>query len=143
MGEKKYTAEDFAVVEFAKHRDGSQAARMDPGDSLPWRIVCGQRSMSWFNDYDMAEGGWVPVPSSPAKHTITESEFREALGRPRTGGRTERTLAILGELGVAVVPDPEPTNAERLADDLMQADRDGGQPYRGGDCPALTWFTGL
>lgn len=28
--------------------------------------------------------------------------------------------------------DPGPTTVERLADDLIQADRDGGQTYRGG-----------
>ena len=57
MTTKQYTAEDFANAEFARHPDGRIAARVDSGDSMPWRVATG----SWLSDADMAEEGFVPV----------------------------------------------------------------------------------
>ncbi|MGV2820488.1 hypothetical protein ABZX73_06370 [Brevibacterium casei] len=113
MSENKYTAADFAAAEFAKRPNGGMAARLDPEDTLPWRVVNGKGLWSWFNDYDMAEEGWVPVPASPAKPTITESKFEEEFG---LFSRTDKRLMMgrLDRLGITVVPDPEPTNAEKL-----------------------------
>lgn len=110
MSENKYTAADFAAAEFAKRPNGDMAARLDPEDTLPWRVVNGRGLWSWFNDYDMAEEGWVPVPSSPAKPAMTESEISKAFG-PEYVAWARMCLA---RIGITVVPDPEPTNAEKL-----------------------------
>lgn len=123
MSENKYTAADFAAAEFAKRPNGDMAARLDPEDTLPWRVVNGRGLWSWFNDYDMAEEGWVPVPSSPATPTITESELRETImgGSGFADAIRAGVTASLSRLGIEVVPDPVPTNAERLAKMLRQA----------------------
>ena len=121
MSEKKYTAEDFAVAEFAKRPNGGMAARLDPEDTLPWRVVNGRGLWSWFNDYDMAEEGWVPVPSPPAKPAITEADITDALTGVDAGfeGVVRDTLvACLEALGIPIVPAPKPTNADRLAEVL-------------------------
>lgn len=123
MSEKKYTAEDFAAAEFAKRPNGDMAARLDPEDTLPWRVAKGRELWSWFNDYDMAADGWVPVPASPAKPTITESELRETImgGSGFADAIRAGVTASLSRLGIEVVPDPVPSNAERLAKMLRQA----------------------
>lgn len=127
MSEKKYTAADFAAAEFAKRPNGDMAARLDPEDTLPWRVVKGRELWSWFNDYDMAEEGWVPVPSSPATPTITESELRETImgGSGFADAIRAGVTASLSRLGIEVVPDPVPSNAELLARDLDELNGDG------------------
>ena len=114
MSENKYTAADFAAAEFAKRPNGGMAARLDPEDTLPWRVVNGRGLWSWFNDYDMAEGGWVPVPSSPAKPAITESEIAKAFG-PEYVAWARLCLARIG-ITVAPDPEPEPTNTGHDSD---------------------------
>lgn len=123
MSEKKYTAADFAAAEFAKRPNGDMAARLDPEDTLPWRVVNGRGLWSWFNDYDMAEEGWVPVPSSPATPTITESELRETImgGSGFADAIRAGVTASLSRLGIEVVPDPEPTNAEKIIELMGKA----------------------
>lgn len=61
----------------------------------------------------MAAGGWVPVPSSPAKPTITESRFGELTAEV---WGTEPLRDLLEELGIEVVPDSELTNPEHDRD---------------------------
>lgn len=68
-----YTAEDFANAEFARHPDGRTAARVDSGDSMPWRVATG----SWLGDADMAEEGFVPVREA---HPITFDALQAAWG---------------------------------------------------------------
>ncbi|MCT2182863.1 hypothetical protein M3G00_07925 [Brevibacterium casei] len=122
MSENKYTAADFAAAEFAKRPNGDMAARLDPEDTLPWRVVNGRGLWSWFNDYDMAEEGWVPVPSSPAKPTITAGEVGRRSHLVRGDNvETPSLVDFLEALGIEVVPDPVPSNAERLAKMLRQA----------------------
>ena len=41
MTTKQYNTEDFANAEFARHPDGRTAARVDSGDSMPWRVATG------------------------------------------------------------------------------------------------------
>lgn len=126
MSENKYKAEDFAVAEFAKRPNGGMAARLDPEDTLPWRVVNGRGQWSWFNDYDMAADGWVPVPSSPAKPTITAGEVGRWSHLVRGDNvETPSLVNFLEALGIEVVLDPVPTNAELLARDLDELNGDG------------------
>ncbi|MCT2357062.1 hypothetical protein M3G54_01620 [Brevibacterium casei] len=110
MSEKKYTAEDFANVEFATKNGLFAACRSRSGF---WRTESGVALV----DRDMAEEGWVPVPSSPAKPTITESEIAKAFGPEYVAW----ARLCLARIGVTVVPDPEPTNAEKLAEAITNA----------------------
>lgn len=122
MSEKKCTAEDFAVAEFAKHPDGSLAVRMHPDYPMPWRVVAGSQPIWFAGDYDMAADGWVPVPSSPAKPTITAGEVGRRSHLVRGDNvETPSLVDFLEALGIEVVPDPVPSNAERLAKMLRQA----------------------
>lgn len=109
MSENKYTAADFANVEFATKNGLFAACRSRSGF---WRTESGVALV----DRDMAEEGWVPVPSSPATPTITESELRETImgGSGFADAIRDGVTASLSRLGIEVVPDPVPTNAEQL-----------------------------
>lgn len=104
----KYTAEDFENAKFAEHPNGIIAARLNYDKLYPWLHNCDE-----FTDVSMAGGGWVPVPSKP---TITESRFYEVAVAHRGGQLTPSELAF--RLGVTVIPDQEPTNAEKLERDV-------------------------
>ena len=102
----KYTAADFANARFAEHPDGRVAARFGYPSTRPW-----ESSNSSHSDSTMAERGWVPVSTKP---TITESRYRfmvEGMGFDFKAGFND----ALGEFGVEVIPDPEPTDEELLA----------------------------
>ena len=127
MSERKYTAEDFAKAQAATlNRTRGLGGRVDPGDSLPW-LILSEDDRRWVRDEDMAEEGWVPVPSSPSTPTITESELRETImgGSGFADATRAGVTASLSRLGIEVVPDPEPTNAELLARDLDELNGDG------------------
>lgn len=52
----------------------------------------------------------------PCRVTITESELRaatETVGHSDVGPKTKTVLSLIG---ITIIPDPEPTNAEKLAD---------------------------
>src|SRR5699024_12509713 len=69
---KRYTAADFANAKFAEHPSGSKAVRS--GYPLPpWLIDSSGAPFVWQEDQEMADEGWVPVPTKP---TITESRYR-------------------------------------------------------------------
>ena len=104
----KYTASDFANARFAEHPDGDFAARFDPDSPDPW---LGTEECA-YTDRDMANAGWVPAPT---KHTITESEYRKGTGNFGAFAKFGFDTALI-IAGVEVTPDPEPTNAEKLAD---------------------------
>ena len=103
----KYTAADFANAKFAEHEDGRTA--MKPSGHTRWdvKLLDGRRSVR--GNCHMASFGWVPVPTKP---TITESRLRELTEIDRTRGLSVR--GVLQAYGVEVIPDPEPTNTERL-----------------------------
>lgn len=106
----KYTAEDFANAEFARHPDGRIAARLYPGLKEQWAMF----ESAWgSSDHRLAIDDWVPVPDQAPGRTITESEFHETADAHRNGGIGWQELS--DGLGITVVPDPEPTNAEKLA----------------------------
>ena len=102
----KYTAGDFANAKFAEHPDGRIAARLQTEEARPWESV-----RDFHADEGMAADGWVPVPTKP---TITEliAAFNEL-----SKDLKNRTTILAREIeraGIANVPDPEPTNTERL-----------------------------
>lgn len=118
-----YSESDFAQVKFAEHPDGSLAARMDPDYPMPWRVVAGSQPIWFADDRKMTMDGWVPVSSFPENPTIPESEYR---GLTRSMTESERDVFREGiyAVGGAVVPDPEPTNVEKLEEVLRRSEND-------------------
>lgn len=116
----KYMAEDFENANFAYHESGrARGMRLaEPEDDYQWyaQRPTNPLFMRFATDGEMAEGGWVPVRESEPTFTVTESEADKAyeaaccdIDSPATLGT--RTALFLG---IVVVPDPEPTNAERI-----------------------------
>lgn len=110
----KYSAADFANARFAEHPDGDFAARLYPEHVDPW---FGEDDCA-YTDQVLADTGWVPVPTKP---TITQSELTVAEGKLAAACSTEQAEDFLLALGIAVIPDPEPTNTERLANILVES----------------------
>ena len=117
---KRYTADDFANAKFAEHPDVGVAARTAPHSRLPW-----ESRSSRYSDEEMADEGWVPVPTKP---TITESQFTRAAagvwGDEGSGPMDSNGYArgFLFRLGIEVIPDPEPTDEELLAGIIRNID---------------------
>ena len=112
---RTYTAADFANAKFAEHERGEFAARICADDcDTPWA----SSSDEYFTDEEMVLDEWVPVPTKP---TITESRYRfmvEGMGFDFKAGFND----ALGEFGVEVIPDPEPTDEELLAGIIRNID---------------------
>ena len=107
---KRYTADDFANARFAEHPnpetvDAQYAARMSTNPRYPWLLD----GVPGNTDSAMAKTGWVPVPTKP---TITTSQFEELSEGLKN--RTTILACALERAGIAIVPDPEPTNTDRL-----------------------------
>ena len=103
---KRYTAADFANARFAEHADGDFAGRTYPHESDQW---WSEREFA-YTDEQMANDGWVPVTTKP---TITRKSYDEAvefLGGERDKYAFDNAFRVLG----IEIPDPEPTNTERL-----------------------------
>ena len=67
----KYTAEDFARAELARHEDGILAARTDPGATHPWAA-----GSEWASDAEMAaDPGWSIVRDA---ESLTAREHLDA-----------------------------------------------------------------
>ena len=109
----KYTAAGFANARFAEHEDGRLAARHYPGNCRPWESAC-----DFYSDLDMCAKGWVPAPTKP---TITESDYR-SFTRFGNSHYQAGFNDALTEFGIAVVPDPEPTDEELLAGIIRNID---------------------
>ena len=102
-----HTADDFANAKFAEHPDGRIAAKLyEDIDALDWF----DSNEYAHTDAALAHAGWVPVPTKP---TITESQFAELSKDLKN--RTTILACALERAGIAIAPDPEPTNKERLA----------------------------
>lgn len=114
----KYTKEDLANAKFAEHPDGRIAMRSESGEQ--WIVqIRGNGSCVSRDDFHMASFGWVPVPS---KRTISRSRFIDIAGEAyRRGDFDAEELVRL--LGITIVPDPDPTNAEKI--EAILADLDG------------------
>ena len=112
---KRYTAADFANAKFAEHEDGRVVARCDPaGRYYPW-----EAGTFSFSDEDLADEGWVPVPTKPQ---ITESEFKVALKDSFGKIYYYAAKKFAEQLGIEVTPDPEPTDEELLAGIIRNID---------------------
>ena len=104
----KYTAADFANAKFAEHENGRTA--MKSSGCTRWDVKFLEGHVSTRDDFHMASFGWVPVTTKP---TITESAFEDI----KTGwGKIASQAWLRGftRAGGEIVPDPEPTNTERL-----------------------------
>src|SRR5699024_7124884 len=110
---RKYTPADFANARFAELPTGSVEARLYPEHIDPW---FGGDDCA-YTDQVLADTGWVPVPTKP---TITENEYRESIGNFSAFNRVGFDAA-LRIAGVEVVPDPEPTNTDRLEKLIISA----------------------
>ena len=119
----KYTAADFANARFAEHEDGRLAVRHYPGNYRPWESAC-----DFYSDLDMCAKGWAPVPSKPA---ITESRLRFLMEVGNVHYRDGFNDALI-EFGITVVPSPEPSNAEKLASLMYEADERDTSAISGG-----------
>ena len=114
-----YTAADFANAMFAEHPnpecvDARFAARMNQSTAYPWLLD----GVPGNSDAAMAERGWVPVPTKP---TITESQYRLALDEDRDPQYVYGFTAAMRLFGGEVIPDPEPTNTDRLEELIISA----------------------
>ena len=102
---RRYTAADFANARFAELGRYGLRAHKSAGDSY-WQ----RDGIKRATNEEMADAGWVPVPTKPQ---ITETEYSDYVDDIALG---ELTLEeILADLGIEVVPDPEPTDEELLA----------------------------
>ena len=63
-------------------------------------------------------------PDQVPGRTITESEFKHAARRNQMGDSFGCYEGFLDDLGITVVPDPEPTNAEKINEAYDVWDRD-------------------
>ena len=109
----RYTAADFANAQFAKHEDGRVIARCDPISDYAW-----ETDSFVLSDEEMADGGWVPVPTKPA---ITESQYRTALDEDRDPQYVYGFTNAMRLFGGEVIPDPEPTNTDKLEELIISA----------------------
>ena len=131
MTEKTYTAADFAAAKFAE-KDDYVGMRDEQDAGQPWTIKrIGGAYQSRCTDAEMANRLWTPVPARP---TITESELRETImgGSGFADAIRDGVTASLSRLGIEVVPDPVPTNAERLAALMYEADEKDHSSVPGG-----------
>ena len=105
-----HTADDFANARFAEHESGDYAHRRHNG----WVVGSRQR----HSDEAMASDGWVPVPTKP---TITESQYKLALDEDRDPQYVYGFADAMHLFGGEVIPDPEPTNTDRLEELIISA----------------------
>ena len=110
----KYTADDFANAKFAEHEDGRVISRCNPASKYAWENNRGD-----LTDAEMADEGWVPVPTKPQ---ITESQYKLALDEERDPQYVHGFTDAMHLLGVEVIPDPEPTDEELLAGIIRSID---------------------
>lgn len=121
----KYTAADFANAKFAEHEDGRAIAvrwthdyGSEPDDYWVYERPLNNRFSKEATHQEMADmGGWVPVPTKPQ---ITESQMVKVYGA------AVEEMAVfqyaLESVGIAIVPDPEPTDEELLAGIIRNID---------------------
>ena len=112
----KYTAQDFANAKFAEHENGRTA--MKSSGCTRWDVKFLEGHVSTRDDFHMASFGWVPVPTKP---TITESDYR-SFTRYGNSHYQAGFNDALTEFGIAIIPDPEPTDEELLAGIIRNID---------------------
>lgn len=111
----KYTAQDFENARFAEHPDGRIAARLQTEEARPWESV-----RDFHTDEGMAADGWVPVPAKPV---LTESRIKKMVGDYAVDEFAAGFAGGFRYAGGEIIPDPEPTNAEKLEKGIDIASR--------------------
>ena len=104
----KYTAQDFANAKFAELTTYGLRAHKSAGDSF-WQ----RDGIKRATDEEMADAGWVPVPDKPTIAAGAAGRHSYLLG---PSVESPRVIDYLEALGIKVIPDPEPTNTERLTE---------------------------
>ena len=115
----KYTEADFANARFAEHPDGRLAHRINHPDGWSWALDGPNGNRYRVNENYMMHLGWVPVPTKP---TITENEFKVALKDSFGNIYYYAAKKFTEQLGIEVIPDPEPTDEELLAGIIRNID---------------------
>ena len=114
---KRYTADDFANAKFAEHPGGRRAVRTST-PVTPWIMEMRNGPGHCARDSEMAREGWVPVPTKP---TITESQYKLALDEDRDPQYVYGFADAMRLFGGEVIPDPEPTNTDKLEELIISA----------------------
>ena len=113
----KYTADDFANAKFAEHERGEFAARICGDDrDTPWASSADE----YFTDEEMVLDEWVPVPTKPV---LTESEVKKMVGDYAVDDFAAGFAGGFRYAGGEVIPDPEPTNTDKLDADIQAVDK--------------------
>ena len=110
---RTYSAADFANARFAEDEDGFIAARLNYDPSYPW-----VHSLDEFTDADMSRQGWVPVSTKPV---LTESEVKKMVGNYEVDDFAAGFAGGFRYAGGEVIPDPEPTNTDKLEELIISA----------------------
>ena len=116
----KYTTADFENAKFAEHESGQAVALRwtqdygsDPDDYWVYERPLNNRFSKEATHQEMADmGGWVPVHTKP---TLTESRIKKMVGDYAVDEFAAGFAGGFRYAGGEVIPDPEPTNKERLA----------------------------
>ena len=116
---RKYTTEDFQKAQFARADDGLLAIRAFPTAHRPWLFVTKRGSVAGRPDGSMAWEGWEPVTDQTPGITITKSRFAPLRGIHVHSPETGIAVKIQDYLGLTIVDDPAPTNAEKLAKEIL------------------------
>ena len=117
---RTYSAADFANARFAEHPDGRTARRIESerGTVFAWSMEHADGEEDYCADEHLAERGWVPVPTKPV---IAESDYR-SFTRFGNSHYQAGFNDALTEFGIAIIPDPEPTDEELLAGIIRNID---------------------
>ena len=109
----KYTAADFANARFAEHPDGRTARRIEHerGTVFAWSLERAGGEEDYCANEHLAEHGWVPVPTKP---TLTDSKVKKMVGDYAVDDFAAGFAGGFRYAGGEIIPDPEPTNAEKL-----------------------------
>ena len=117
---RRYTAADFANARFAEHPNGRTARRIEAerGTVFAWSMEHKDGEEDYCADEHLVDHGWVPVPANP---TITESQYKLALDEDRGPQYVYGFTDAMHLFGGEVIPDPEPTNTDRLEELIISA----------------------
>ena len=116
----KYTAADFANARFAEHPDGRTARRIEAerGTVFAWSMEHKDGEEDYCADEHLAAHGWVPVPTKPE---MTESRVKKMVGDWAVNEFAAGFALGFRQAGGQIIPDPEPTNTDRLEELIISA----------------------
>lgn len=117
----KYTAEDFANAEFAELPKYGIRAHKSAGNSF-WQ----RDGITRTTNEEMADAGWVPVPDQVPGRTITQGEYEDAL-EGKSWDYGIGYFEAISNLGITVIPDPDPTNLQLLTQAIRDWEEGRGE----------------